>query len=148
MLLNLGANSTQCNKSYHIIIKQKLNKNLSISAAYEVIIIKTKLLAKEYNKRINNNWKNNPTLIDLKAFIIARFKLTYYAINKTMAEQRAIKDFGNVINSGNKGPFEFNKVIRCLYNCELLLCFGLPCKHQMFLFYLCGEPLSLSLFYP
>jgi hypothetical protein len=55
MLLNLGANSTQRNKSYYIIIKQKLNKNLSISAAYKVIISKTKLLAKEYNKRINNN---------------------------------------------------------------------------------------------
>jgi hypothetical protein len=55
VLLNLGVNSTQCNKSYHIIIKQKLNKNLSVSAAYKAIIIKTKLLAKEYNKRINNN---------------------------------------------------------------------------------------------
>ena len=55
MLLNLGANSTQCNESYYIVIKQKLNKNLSISAAYKVIILKTKLLAEEYNKRINNN---------------------------------------------------------------------------------------------
>ena len=148
MLLNLGANSTQCNKSYYIIIKQKLNKNLSISAAYKVIITKTKLLAKEYNKRINNNQKNNPTLIDLKAFIIARSKLIHYAINKTMAEQRATKDFSDIINSGDKGPFKFNKGIRCLYNCELLLRFGLPYKYQMFLFYLRGEPLSLSLFYP
>ena len=86
MLPNLRANSTQRNESYHVVIKQKLNKNLSISAAYEVIITKTKLLAKEYNKRINDNQKNNPTLIDLKAFATARSKLTHYAINKTMAE--------------------------------------------------------------
>jgi hypothetical protein len=86
VLPNLGANSTQRNKSYHIVIKQKLNKNLSISAACKVIVSKTKLLAKEYNKRINNNQKNNPTLIDLKAFVMARSKLTHYAINKTMAE--------------------------------------------------------------
>ena len=86
MLLNLRVNSTQCNESYYIIIKQKLNKNLSISAAYKAIIIKIKLLAKEYNKRINNNRKNNPTLIDLKAFIKGRSKLTHYAINKTMAK--------------------------------------------------------------
>ena len=86
MLLNLRVNSTQRNKSYYVVIKQKLNKNLSVSAVYKAIIIKTKLLAKEYNKRINNNQKNNLTLIDLKAFIKARSKLTYYAINKTMAE--------------------------------------------------------------
>jgi hypothetical protein len=86
VLLNLGVNSTQRNESYHIIVKQKLNKNLSVSAACEAIIIKTKLLAEEYNERINNNQKNNPTLIDLKAFAKARSKLTHYAINKTMAE--------------------------------------------------------------
>jgi uncharacterized protein YsxB (DUF464 family) len=55
MLLNLRVNSTQCNKSYYIIIKQNLNKNLSISVACEAIIAQIKLLAKEYNKRINNN---------------------------------------------------------------------------------------------
>ena len=48
--------------------------------------MKTKLLAEEYNKRINDNRKNNLTLMDLKAFAIARSKLTHYAINKTMAE--------------------------------------------------------------
>jgi hypothetical protein len=86
VLLNLGVNSTQCNKSYYVVVKQKLNKNLSVSAVYEAIIAKTKLLAEEYNKRINNNRKNNPTLIDLKVFAKARSKLTHYAIDKTMAE--------------------------------------------------------------
>ena len=46
-----------------------------------------------------------------------------------MAEWRAIKDFSNAINSSDKGPFEFNKIIKCLYNCELLLCFRLLCKY-------------------
>ena len=86
-------------------------------------------MAKEYNKRINNNRKNNPTLIDLKAFVKARLQLTYYAINKTMAKWRAIKDFTNAINSSNKDPFKFKEVIRCLCECELPLRFGLPCKY-------------------
>ena len=60
---------------------------------------------------------------------MARSKLTYYAINKTMAKWRATKDFSNAINSGDEGPFEFNKAIECLYNYELLLRFRLPCKH-------------------
>ena len=110
--------------------------------------MKTKLLAEEYNKRINDNRKNNLTLMDLKAFAIARSKLTHYAINKTMAEWRATKDFGDAIDSGDKDPFEFDEAIGCLCNCELPLRFGLLCKYWMFLFYLCGEPLSLSLFYP
>jgi hypothetical protein len=86
-------------------------------------------LAKEYNKRINDNQKNNPTLIDLKAFATARSKLTYYTIDKTMAKWRATKDFSDAIDSGDKGPFEFDKAIGCLYNCELLLRFRLLYKH-------------------
>jgi hypothetical protein len=86
-------------------------------------------LAKEYNKRINNNQKNNPTLIDSKAFTKARSKLTYYAINKIMAKWRAIKDFTNAINSGSKDPFEFKEVIKCLYKYELPLRFRLLYKH-------------------
>jgi hypothetical protein len=129
VLLNLGVNSTQRNKSYHVVVKQKLNKNLSVNTAYEAIVVKTKLLAEEYNKRINNNQKNNPTLMDLKAFAKARSKLTHYAIDKTMAEWRATKDFADAINSGDKDPFKFKEVIRCLCEYELPLCFGLPCKH-------------------
>jgi hypothetical protein len=86
-------------------------------------------LAKEYNERINNNQKNNPTLMDLKVFAKARSKLIYYAIDKTMAEWRATKDFTDAINSSDKDPFEFKEAIRCLCKCELPLCFGLPYKH-------------------
>jgi hypothetical protein len=148
VLLNLGVNSTQYNKSYHVVVKQNLNKNLSVSAACEAIVAQTKLLAEEYNERINDNRKNNPTLMDLKAFAKARSKLTHYAINKTMAEWRATKDFTNAIDSGNRDSFEFEEAIGCLYEYELPLRFGLPCKHWMLPFYLCGEPLSLFLFHP
>lgn len=54
-LLNLGVNLTQRGESYHVIIKVRLNKNLSISATCEAIIAKTKKLAKEYNEQINEN---------------------------------------------------------------------------------------------
>jgi hypothetical protein len=65
MLLNLGVNFTQQNKSYYVVVKQRLYKNLFVSTACEAIVAKTKLLAEEYNKRINDNRKNNPTFIDL-----------------------------------------------------------------------------------
>jgi hypothetical protein len=148
VLPNLGVNSTQRNESYHVVVKQKLNKNLSVSTACEAIVEKTKLLAEEYNERINNNRKNNPTLIDLKAFAKGRSKLTHYAINKTMAEWRATKDFADAIDSGDEDPFEFEEAIGCPCKCESPLRFGLPCKHWMLPFYLFGEPLSLSLFHP
>jgi hypothetical protein len=147
-LLNLGVYSTQRNESYHVVIKQRLYKNLTISAACEAIVAQTKLLAEEYNKRINDNRKNNPTLMDLEAFVYTRSKLTHYAIDKTMAKWRATKDFSDVINSCDEDPFEFDKAIGCPCKCELPLRFGLPCKHWMLPFYLRKEPLSLSLFHP
>jgi hypothetical protein len=104
-------------------------------------------LAEEYNERINDNRKNNPTLIDLKVFITVRSKLTHYVIDKTMAKWRAIKDFADAIDSGDEDPFEFKEAIGCLCEYELPLRFGLPCKHWMLLFYLCREPLSLFLFH-
>jgi hypothetical protein len=59
---------TQRSKSYHVIIKAKLYKNLTVSAVYKAIITKTKKLAEEYNEHINKNQKTNPILIDKKAF--------------------------------------------------------------------------------
>ena len=46
-----------------------------------------------------------------------------------MAKWRAIKDFGDVINSSDKDPFEFKEAIGCLYKYKLPLCFRLPYKH-------------------
>ena len=67
--------------------------------------------------------------MDLKAFSKVMSQLTHYAIDKTMAEWRATKDFGDAIDSGDKDPFEFKEVIRCLCKYKLLLRFGLPYKH-------------------
>jgi ribosomal silencing factor RsfS len=55
-------------ESYHVIVKAKLYKNLTVSAIYKAIITKIKKLAEEYNERINENRKTNPILIDKKAF--------------------------------------------------------------------------------
>jgi hypothetical protein len=49
-------------------VKAKLYKNLTVSAIYKAIIIKTKKLVEEYNERINKNRKTNPILIDKKVF--------------------------------------------------------------------------------
>ena len=138
----------QRGESYHIVIKVKLYRNLTISTIYKAIITKTKKLAEEYNKHINENQKSDPTLIDKKAFEAVKGLLTYYTIGKAMVKQRAIKDFSDAINSSDKEIFEFNKVIGCLYKCELPLRFLLLYKHQMLLFYLSRRPLPLSLFYP
>jgi hypothetical protein len=76
----------QRGESYHVVIKAKLYKNLTISAVYKAIITKIKKLAEEYNERINENQKTNPTPIDKKAFQAVRGLLTYYAIGKAIVE--------------------------------------------------------------
>ena len=106
------------------------------------------MLADEYNERINNNRKFQPTLMDRKAFRKLGTKLTHYAIEKAMAEWRATKDFQDAIDNGNEEPFVFDEAVGCLYECELPLRYGLPCKHWMLPFYQRGRPLPLSLFHP
>jgi hypothetical protein len=86
--------------------------------------------------------------MDKKAFTTAGSLLTHWAIDKTMIEWRATKDFGDAIDSGDAEPFEFNKVVGCQFKCELPLWFRLSCKHWMLPFYFRGEPLPLSLFHP
>ena len=76
----------QRGESYHIVIKVKLYRNLTISTIYKAIITKTKKLAEEYNKRINKNRKSNSTLIDKKTFEAVRGLLTHYAIRKAMVK--------------------------------------------------------------
>jgi hypothetical protein len=76
----------QRGESYHVVVKVKLYRNLTVSAAYKAIITKTKKLAEEYNERINENRKSDPTLMDKKAFEAVRGLLTHYAIGKAMVE--------------------------------------------------------------
>ena len=89
----------------------------------EAIVIKIKKLVKEYNKRINDNRKNKPTLIDKKAFQAVRSLLTHYAIKKAIVKQRATKDLSDAIDSGDEEPFEFDEVVGCPCECELPLRF-------------------------
>jgi hypothetical protein len=148
LLPNLGVHSTQRNESYHVVVKKRLHKNLTVSAACEAIVAKTKQLADEYNERINNNRKNRPSLMDKHAFKKVGAKLTHYAIDKTMAEWRATKDFADAIEGGDEDPFDFDEAIGCPCECELPLRFALPCKHWMLPFFLQNKPLSKSLFHP
>jgi hypothetical protein len=148
LLPNLGVNSTQRNESYHVVVKKRLNKNMSVSAACEAIVIKTKQLAEDYNERVNDNRKSRPTLMDKFAFKKVGSKLTHYAIERTMAEWRVMKDFADAIDEGEQDPFEFDETVGCPSQCELPLRYGLPCKHWMYPFFSCNKPLSKYLFHP
>ena len=76
----------QRGESYHIIIKVKLYRNLTISIIYKAIITKIKKLVEEYNKCINENRKSNLILIDKKAFKAVRGLLIYYTIRKAIVK--------------------------------------------------------------
>jgi hypothetical protein len=69
-----------------VVVKKRLHKNISVSDAIEAIVAKTLELAEEYNARINNNRKNTPRLMDIKAFRKVGSLLTHYAIDLTMVE--------------------------------------------------------------
>jgi hypothetical protein len=89
--INLGVYSTQRNKSYHVVVKKNLNKNLTISAAVEALVAKTSEFAETYNERINKDRMSLPTLMDAKAFATVKSQLTHYAISLVNAEYMQAK---------------------------------------------------------
>ena len=67
-LPNLGVHSTQRNEGYHPITKRNLNKNLPISKAIDFLVNDLEQLLIIHEKRVNDDRKSRPTLLDLEAF--------------------------------------------------------------------------------
>jgi len=112
-----------------VVVKKKLNRNLTLSDAIEVLVTQVKLLAKEYNERVNHEHGRWPNLIDQSAFVVVGLYLTYYSLYIVMIKYRAAKDLADQIKSGDVEMFKFAKEVGCEYGCPLPLRFCLPYKH-------------------
>ena len=146
--LNLGVHSTQRNESYHNVVKAKLNKNMPISKAIEIIIEQTKELGRQYDAEINRQRRTTPRLLDLTAFDNVKNKLTHYALELSMKEWSSTKRMADEIKEGKDEEFEFNQDEGCGFSCELPVRYGLPYKHWMYVNIVEKYQLPLSLFHP
>ena len=78
-----------------MVVKKRLHKNLLVSSTVTDLIRQTKRLTKQYNKRINDDRKDTPNLIDKITFKKVRHLLTYYVIDMVNKEYRVTKDLSD-----------------------------------------------------
>jgi hypothetical protein len=74
-------------------------------------------------------------------------KLTHYVLDIAMRKWSAIK----ILRDNIKDKLEllnFEPSTECKSTCELLVQFGLPCKHWLYKALVDDVPIPLSLFYP
>jgi hypothetical protein len=89
-----------------------------------------------------------PQLLDIVAFSVVKSKLTHYALELAFAKWSVMKQLANDIKDRKEEEFKLDPNIGCLFSCELLIRFSLPCRHWMYASVVKECPLPLSLFHP
>jgi hypothetical protein len=144
---NLGVHTTQRNESYHVVVKQKLHKNLSIPRAIRAIVEATADIGHKYDKEINNNRRTLPRLLDRTAFTNVGHMLTHYALDIAMKEWSAAKRLADNIEDG-KEELDFELFTDCTKGCAAPARFSIPCQHWLYPAAKNGTAIPLSLFHP
>lgn len=139
---NLGANSNQRSEGAHPGIKQILNHQLLIEESTRRLGTSLVSSLRTLTREEANEGEVMPRLLDRAAFRNVVDYITRYAVDKVSVEweqTKAAVDQG-VLDYGDYSP------TNC--GCELLIRWGLPCRHFLLLSYLRGSPISKSLFHP
>jgi hypothetical protein len=145
--LNLGVHSTQRNESYHVVVKQKLHKHLSLSKAIRTISEKMADLGRQYDAEINRNRVTLPRLLDRAGFSQIGKKLTHYTLEIAMREWSAAKRLADNIQTGQE-ELDFEPKKACLKGCTAPARYGIPCQHWLYAAAVNDIPIPLSLFHP
>jgi hypothetical protein len=111
------------------------------------IVKQTADLACKYDAEINRNQRSLPRLLDRAAFAVVSDKLTHYALDMAMRKWSATKILGDDIEDRLES-LDFELGTKCKSACELLIRFGLLCKHWLYKAFVDDVPIPLSLFYP
>jgi hypothetical protein len=153
-LPNLGVHSTQRSESYHNVVKECLNRQLSLPQAVLRIGEFLPTVVKTHDDIINQNRRKRPTWIDTKgAFRIVSPLLTHYCLKLVAIEWETTKGMWDRIEAEKGGDDEaemesFKKTGKCPSACPLPLRYGLPCCHWLYQACFKDEPIPISLFHP
>ena len=137
---NLGAHSNQRSESLHPGTKDILNKQLSLEEASrrlgQTLQTKFRQLAEEEAR----DGGKLPRTLDQKAFVLLTDTISCYAISKISSEWEITKQ------EINRGILRADTLF-CT-DCELILRFGLPCKHYLAVPCQDGASIPRSLVHP
>ena len=137
---NLGSHSNQRSESIHPVTTRILNKNLSMEEATRRLSETLKAKLRELDEIEASTGSKLPRTLDRKAFQWLADTVTFTAIAKISVEWEATKTaFQNGLLLPTTTP--------CT-DCELLVRFGLPCKHYLIRACVEGSPIPRSLLHP
>ena len=140
-LPNLGAFSNQRSESIHPVTTGDLHKGLTIEGACRRLAETIQLKNRQLALKEANSSSKLPRTLDLQAFSKLADSVTRYAIDQITTEWEITK------HEHSEGTLQPTLDTPC-ESCELILRYGLPCKHFLILPHLRGEPIPRSLFHP
>ena len=136
---NLGAHSNQRSESLHPGTTDILNKQLSLEAASRRLSKTVQARLRELSVQESQSAGKLPRTLDQRAFLLLADTISFYAINKISPEWEIIKD------EINRATHQFKAACS---SCELLVRYGLPCKHYLAGPCQDGAPIPRSMIHP
>jgi MULE transposase domain len=137
---NLGSTSSQRVESYHDSVREMTNGQLSLEAATKRLISKVLSILKEIEIDEERSLRGYPRLLqaDSRAFTNLKCTITIYAAQMIEPQWKELRQALTANESIEDSP----------YRCQILLRFGLPCKHVLKRAFDTGEPIPRSLIHP
>ncbi|KAM4061907.1 hypothetical protein HRG_008824 [Hirsutella rhossiliensis] len=145
---NLGCNSTQRNESYHVVVKQSLNRQLPLQASCQKLAESLKKLTQKITEDEDRSRADVPRLLDRAAFRLLIGKVPHYVLSKLAPEWEAAKALRWGQNTEIEKEREALGALNepgCPSACEFPLRYGLPCRHWLYeaVVRSCAIPLNL-----
>jgi hypothetical protein len=136
-LHNLGHTTSQRSESFHRVVQQALNGQLSLELAANRLCQHINTLIKDLIAAEDHSRRRLPRIAEGAIFYSLRFKISYLALEKVANEYSVLAQLMN------QHPPDLGSC-----KCQIYLGFGLPCRHQMKRSWATGEPLPRSLIHP
>jgi hypothetical protein len=137
---NLGMRSSQRVESYHPVLKQMTNGQLSLENSAIMLIRTLDRIVDDLETQRENELKGYSRLAQATTFALLRMNITNYALTKIALE------WDDLVRSMAIPSSQPPEMGNCA--CPLLVQFGLPCIHHLYPFWLSGQPIPRSLCHP
>jgi hypothetical protein len=134
---NLGCHSSQRVESYHVVLKQMTNGQLSLEESARTLIRTVIKGINDMKTERDNELRTYSRLAQSPVFRELRMNIPNYALTKVALA------YDNLCKTAPQNPPEMGDC-----ECVLLLQWGLPCIHYLYPYYLSGRAIPRSLCHP
>lgn len=141
LFFNLGMHSSQRVESYHVVLKDMTNGQLSLENSATALARTITRLIEDMDTERDNELKAYTRLAQAAAFSHLRMNITNFALIKIALEW---DDLYRLMDAA-VAP-ETPQIGNC--DCSILRQFGLPCVHYLQPYWYSGQPIPRSLCHP